>query len=270
MDRFEKLEKLGALRSAGILSDEEFAAEKRRILGEPESAGHGQPAEPSYTEAPQAEPWWKARRRLLALVAGALVLGVLFSILVTLDIFGRDSSKIGERSASAKPEGTQSEASQAASADLAFDKPSDCRPGGALRQVLEKLNSLAPGAEAESPIEVPGLDVPIVPRVESVGGGGAGQAVAAQLAISAPWQGLTITHLRTVRWPGGTASIQLRFAENAATAHRTLKAAGFPLAKVGEVQSVPSDGRQVLIGLEEVPEGAALTCVSKAADKGNG
>jgi hypothetical protein len=267
MDRFEKLEKLGALRNAGVLSEDEFAAEKRRILGEAEGAGGPEPAESIPAEAAQAEPWWKTRRRPLALVAGAVVLGVLFSILVMLDIFGRDSGKTGERSASAKSE-AKSEASQAESADLAFDKPSECRPGGALRQVLEKLNALAPGAEAESPIAVPGLEVPIVPRVESLGGGGPGQAVAAQLAVSAPWQGLTITHLRTVRWPGGTASIQLRFAEDAATAHRSLKAAGFPLAKVGEVQSVPSDGRQVVIGLEEVPEGTALTCVSKAADDG--
>jgi Short C-terminal domain len=45
--RLERLERLGRLREQGVLSDEEFAAEKARALG------NGTPPEPQPTTGPR-------------------------------------------------------------------------------------------------------------------------------------------------------------------------------------------------------------------------
>lgn len=46
-DRLEQLSKLGDLKAQGVLTDEEFEAEKARIMAEPEA---GSPAAPAQTE----------------------------------------------------------------------------------------------------------------------------------------------------------------------------------------------------------------------------
>jgi hypothetical protein len=245
-----------------VLSDEEFAAEKRRILDGPDSGPPQEFAEPEFPSRVQQDPWWKNKRRMIALVGGALALSLLFSILVSLDIMGRNSDRSTQKADAAKA--PKEDGPDVATGELTFEKPGECRPGGALRQVVEKLGALAPSQEAERPIEFPGLKERVTPRVETVSASGSSEGVAAQLAVSAPWKGLTVTHVRTVRWPNGTSSFQLRFAEGPADTHKALKAAGFSLNKVGEVQNIASDGRQIVVGIEEVPEGTALTCVTKA------
>jgi hypothetical protein len=82
MDRYQKLEKLGALHSAGVLSDEEFQAEKRRILGERQDA--------------RLAGWWKERPRLIVIVCLALLLGLLLTLPVLGDILQRDTVRPSE------------------------------------------------------------------------------------------------------------------------------------------------------------------------------
>lgn len=74
MNRWDVLERLGKLRADGILSDEEFEAQKRRIL-EADSATR---AEPTFEEVAVEEPVEKQRYwTKIAIAGGAVVLLVL-------------------------------------------------------------------------------------------------------------------------------------------------------------------------------------------------
>lgn len=73
MDRWHELERLGKLRDEGLLSDEEFAAEKRRLLkSRPTAARH-----PSATGALTSGWWTYAAAALAVLIVAAVSLWLL-------------------------------------------------------------------------------------------------------------------------------------------------------------------------------------------------
>ena len=269
IEHLDVLERLARLRESGVLSEEEFAAEKKRIL---EGADWHQPDKVSLEKG--AAPnrfgaWLRKRRWAVAAGAGALAVGGLLAYLILLDVNDAAVAEKDGNAAGAKAKDVDEEANEDASGRdlttlLAFNDPAKCISGENLRALIGEMAGRQPGGTS-SPIEVAGTDERLLPGVRSMSVEGSRTgAVVAQLPLDGTWQGLRVTALRTVSWPGTEIrTMQLRFNATPDQARRILNEQRFELPPVGETRRAALDGNQVaLLGVEEVPGGAALTCVT--------
>lgn len=265
IEHLEVLERLARLRESGVLSDEEFAAEKKRIL---EGADWRQPDRVSLEKRPPRDrfgAWLRTHRWPVAGAAGALAVGGVLAYLILLDVNDAAIAKEGENEVGTNLAESDEEAGgRDLTALLAFNDPAKCVSGEALRTLIGEMA----GRQAEgtpAPIELPGTDEQLTPGIRnmSVEGSRTG-AVVAQLPLAGTWQGLRVTALRTVSWPGTDVRVmQLRFNATPDQARHILNEQRFDLPAVGETRRAALDGNKVaLLGVEEVPGGAALTCVT--------
>ena len=265
VEHLEVLERLARLRENGVLSDEEFAAEKKRIL---EGADWRQPDKVTLGKSPapgRFGAWLRKRRWALAGGAGALAVGGLLAYLILLDVNDAAiAEKDGNAVAPKAKDGDEEGSGRDLTSLIAFNDPAKCVSGEALRTLVGEMAARQPGG-TPAPVEVPGTDERLSPGVRnmSVEGSRTG-AVVAQLPLDGTWQGLRVTALRTVSWPGTEIrTMQLRFNATPDQARRILNEQRFELPPVGETRRAALDGNRVaLLGVEDVPGGAALTCVT--------
>jgi hypothetical protein len=86
--------------------------------------------------------------------------------------------------------------------------------------------------------------------------------IAAQVDVPGTWRGLSVRALRTVTWPQSQVrSLQIRFASSPGEVRRALTHAGFELGPVGDIRKGTAGEHSVAFRIEEISEGAALTCV---------
>jgi Short C-terminal domain len=269
-DRFEALEKLGRLHESGILSDEEFAAEKKRILeGTRETAPPVLTAAAESRVAPGEGGSWLGRNRWAAAGgAAALLIGGYLSYAVLLDVNGAEGPEPKKNAAVEQRQQLPAAGRGELAALLQFDDPGNCEIGGELRALVETLAGREPpaggGPASATPVRLVGIAEPVTPRIERVAVEGSGQPpVVVQLGLSGGWNGLNVRELRTIRWPGTRASsLQIRFSEPPEQVRRALNERGFNLPAVGELRNAEgSGGRLVAIVVEEVSGGGALTCL---------
>jgi hypothetical protein len=265
IEHLEVLERLARLRESGVLTDEEFAAEKKRVLEgadwrQPDKVSLDKPAAPGGFGA-----WPRNRRWALAGATGAIAVGGLLAYLILLDVNDAAIAEKDGNRASSKLETQDEDASgRDLAALLTFNDPAKCVPGEALRSLVGEMAARQPSGTS-APIELPGTDEPVTPgvRAMSVEGSRTG-AVVAQLPLDGSWRDLSVTALRTISWPGTEIrAMQLRFNATPDEARRILNEQRFDLPAVGETRRVALDGNKIaLVGVEEIPGGAALTCVS--------
>jgi hypothetical protein len=258
----QALEQVAQLRDKGILSDEEFAAEKQRILASRDS--YESPESSLDTGALAVE-----RRRRWSWIAGggaaALVFGALLGLAVYADISPRTPtpSRQTEKTAVAPTPPVSSLPSDTKLDEfLRFASASTCEPGPQLSAAVHELTTAPIGAGGGG-ITLSDLRVTL-PRGASheqpkVDGSG---ATVTETPLRGVWHGLHVTSLRSVTWDDtGFSSFQLRFSETAPDALSILKQAGFPLTHVGEIKTISAPNDQgAAMGVEQLPEGSALTC----------
>jgi hypothetical protein len=282
-DRLEALERLARLHAAGALSDDEFAAEKRKILEggvlPPEPVPIAAPAPPAQAVPPAVSAvgagdtraeWMQRHRWPLAAAGAALLFGGYFAYATVQDL--RQAVPADEKAARADSKGTakgRGGTAPVGAADdiawLSFEDSKSCSPGPELRALVEDMAGRQPaeGETAETTIRLPGGGEPVPLQVRRIAVEGARTApVAAQVETTGGWRGLDVRALRTVAWPGGQVrSLQIRFGNPPGEVRRALTEAGFELAAVGELRNTTAGDRGVALGIEEITGGAALTCL---------
>jgi hypothetical protein len=263
-DPLEILERLGRLHAEGILSDQEFAEQKSRVLG----AGLESPP----PAPPASGPSWLSRNKWLAGgVGAALAVGGLFAVLAVSDLRGSAPSKAAAATNAAAdaeaPVKVTMAPTEAGGNDLhallAFDDPAKCGLAQEFKSLTGTLAARQPGGNAD-PVRLAGLSQPVTPGVERMMvEGNKATPVVAQLPIQGAWHGLRVTDVRTVTWPDSNLrSIQIRLADPAAETLRILNEKQFNLSAVNQARTVSlGNGRWVAIGVEDVGGGSALTCV---------
>jgi hypothetical protein len=154
-------------------------------------------------------------------------------------------------------------------AALGLDSLADCGRSPALAAIVDQMVRIDPDSFESSrggPIEVAGYDRPIVPtfeRVREIEGNTDIRAVTADLDLPGRWHGLAVTGLRrSFHEESDSASLEIRFAEPAERVRETLARHGFTLPPVGELREVEEEGLSVVIGVERIEGGAALTCAT--------
>ncbi len=258
-DRFEALERLARLRELNVLTPEEFAAEKARILSADEPASSAgpmvEPADLPDDEAGRKKwlPW--AIGGGVAAVAGA---ALAYSTMTELKDFPSKEADAGT------PGVEQAELDQSGNADLQsllqFEDPKKCELGEKLKTLTSRMAAQQEGSGAAT-VAVPDFEEPLkatLGRADAEEGEGGATIVA--IRMPGEWNGLKVTGVRTVRWTGSEVlSLQIRFSETAEKVRRVLNAEGFTLHEVAELKDVGS-GPSVLIGVENTSDGSALTC----------
>jgi hypothetical protein len=256
---YEALEQLARLRERGVLTDEEFAAEKARILSRREVPDR--PA--AHSDA--APSWWSANVKWLGGgIAAAVVLGSGLAYLATRDIGGSGSLSRAEahRPAAKTAVAAMVPLKPDAAVDTAFTFASaaKCEPSGDLDKLVRAMQVLRPGEGDPAGIALESLGVTLMPQVRRVQPKADGPAaIVAEAQVDGRWQGLHLAAVRTTTWESAPLTVfQLRFREPVTQAETPLKRAGFATAHVGTLRLV---GGGSAAGIETVSGGSALTCV---------
>lgn len=242
MDSYlEALEKLGRLLDAGVLTKEEFEAEKRHLLNS-RRVDHQVDARPS-------RPRWQNPLVIIAVIAGILAASVLGFFLV------RDISNAKSETNAVQPSASK----KGLSTDLSvtFADAGNCEPGPSLSNLLSRIREGGRADEGSDLrlISLTGDPNPV--EVQSaVRSFGQQQVTLARLPVQSEWQGLHITEVGTMEWDQGTG-FQLRFEEAPEVAARTLQQAGFKVKEAGK----PIENLGTFAAIENTSGGATLTCM---------
>lgn len=265
---YEALERLAKLRDQGILTEEEFATQKSRIL---ERLTIEAGPEKVQATAPWGANMAGVRRHPKLVVVGiAVAIGLAAAALVVRDI--RSASLPTSRAANIveKAEGELPSSGVQLPALLAFENPRSCEASEALQDILRQLAAAASGP-SNSEVRIAGAPMALRPVVRRVAGVG-GTIIISQLEIEGEWQGLKVSALRATESNDQRISgLQIRFADPAEQVRSVLVQAGFSLDDVGKARTANGDDdKRVVLGVEALTTGSALTCMyakpSKAAE----
>ena len=248
-DYLQQLERLGQLLERGILTEEEFKAEKARILGQqtvPISDNHDR------------KPWWQSRK--VAIVCSSAMVAVLGVGLGLSALPQRQ--KYSDASATSPSAKKDSSAAMEGSAEtkLGFEDLRSCEPNEALASVLRRLREAGGSTNpAKKVIEVGALNK-MVDVQSAEFKAGAADITVAEAALSDEVLGLKLRSVATLSWSGGEG-FRLTFADRSKTAAQALAAAGLRLE--GGLKQSSSPGKYAL--LTDQKTFSSLTCVKADA-----
>jgi hypothetical protein len=272
-DPFDALERLARLRDQNVLSDEEFAAEKARIL---KGLVHPGDAPAAGTRPFPLLRGFGPNGWIPAGIAAALAGGAVLAFFVWSDI---DSASTREREGEGDGARRNVVAKSASTRPVSlatvikFANGATCAPSEGFGEVISQMRAAAgvQNAAADSAIRLLGVEEAIVPEVirsES----GALPVTLVQIQVEGDWNGLHLRAVKTAIW--GTkdvSTLQLRFSEPAEQTRSLLRQLGFKLDKIGELAAVEgADGGYSMVGVEALDEGSALTCARDNRAKGGG
>jgi len=256
---YEALEQLARLRERGVLTDEEFAAEKGRILSRRDAPTH------AASQEVQTRSWGPANLKWLGGgVAAAVVLGGALAYLATRDLDGRGSSAHAQGHPPSVKEAVASAAplkpDTVVDGSFTFSSAAKCDASGELAKLVSAMQLLRPDDANPGAVTLDSLRASLTPQVRRVQPKADGPAaIVAEAQVYGRWQGLHLVSVRTTTWESAPLTVfQLRFREPVPQAQASLKRAGFTTARVGALRLV---GNGSAAGLETVPGGSALTCV---------
>ncbi|HEY0414567.1 MAG TPA: SHOCT domain-containing protein [Allosphingosinicella sp.] len=262
----EALEKLAGLKDKGVLTDEEFSAQKAEILRRQHTAP------PAPTEEAAGTPSWRTRMRgrplLLAGVgvAGALVIGALIAWSITTDIQSLKGSGGSADSNSSKTAAADAVVTESTNLDsfIRFAAAQTCAPDGGLATLLRVLSTLpaSDSAEVGEPVPLEGLHASLQPLVGQLSPKADGSRVTvAELPLLGTWHSLHVRGIRTAVWQdSGFTSFQIRFAEPVGDVGPVLRRLGFALGGPGRLKYSQAKGEGAVAGIEQQAQGSALTC----------
>jgi hypothetical protein len=243
----EDLERLGRLREQKVLSDAEFDAEKSRILAAQRTA-----------QAAGDEVWQDALKRPLVWGSAGVLLVVAAAIYLGTSSVSNSSAGEVAQSDPVPATAPANRGEVRLSQILKFDVPSECAPGDDLKVLIDDMRSLEPGAR-KATLSVGGAS--IHPRVQRTALKDGQSAIIAELTAPGSLAGLKVTGLRSSRFDGTQMyTTQIRFDESPDKTLRVLNGEGFDLPKVGELKSVDLENGALMLGVEGIDGGSALTC----------
>lgn len=244
----EDLERLGRLRDQRVLSDEEFEAEKVRILNAHNIAGSNPPDWRSKLTRPVV---WGP-------IAAMCLLGFAAFFGITSATGAGSLADNGQDAPRKLPQTPSSDVRL--SSILNFTVPSQCEPGEELKVLIDDMRSLEPGASKSTPGLSVG-DATVRPLVQRIAMKAGRSATISQLSAPGSLAGLKVTGIRTSRFDGSQLfTTQIRFAESPDKVLRVLNGEGFDLSKVGDLKTVEVENGALMMGVEGIAGGSALTC----------
>lgn len=249
-DYLQQLERLGQLLSAGVLTDEEFKAEKARILSQ-----HSAETPSGISEAPH----WLSRKSAIAVAA--------ISIVVLSGAYGlfafrggtADNDAAVEKGGTVKTEQTAQES--AALDSLGVRDLAACEGNDALVSVLTRLREA--GSSEQSTGKVIAVDPTnaLVDVQSSTTKVGSIDVMIAEAAISRQVSGMQLRAISSLAWRGGEG-FRLTFNEPVEVVMKALATNGLQLES-GRKQLL-SAGTYAL--LTNQGSFASLTCLKSEGD----
>ncbi|MEQ7873096.1 SHOCT domain-containing protein [Sphingomonas sp. ASV193] len=233
-DHIESLQRLATLHKDGVLSEEEFANEKARILKQMSESGSDG----------TVSSIWKDRR--LPFVAIAIVAGLVVGVTVWDSVVNRSKSPPSE---SDKPISRK----LVQQGEIGFTDLTSCEPNETLAGLLAKLKAGDGSGAVANLITIPGTDRQVEPSSRSIGDK-AGTVVRA-LPLGLTWHNLELRQLRALDWNDGRA-IQLDFANPIGDVRTQLRQI-YPNLAFKEGETAQGGGA---IGLERLPGSVRFSC----------
>lgn len=267
-DWIEQLERLTALHKAGALTDEEFAAQKARLL---ETRDQGAAAPGEWDEAPAVAAGGVPRMALIGLGAVA-VLGVAAWFGSSLIGGGPDpqlaASGIATDAALAMATPSEEPAMPVAlDGSLKFGSPSQCNATGALEAIYKKLDTAGElGSGRGMTIKLDAWDTPLALTAKSSTDKDGIETRDAWVKFpeATTWHGLKLSRVttQTITVPDsdGSYTRTVNFLEPADKVQKTLARLGFGAPKAPDFAELSDDacgGGMQIIALDG---GSALSC----------
>ena len=268
MDRLETLERLARLHQQGVLTDEELAAEKAKLLAPDEPSAAPPPSRtPGELLSAAANRIGKKGALIAGAAAAALFGGAWMAGTVTNDIAAfsgpaENSSDAAEK-APAAPDVNLGQV-------LRFSAASSCTPSEGLQEIVDKMTDYARSGAKPAEIRVAGYEEPRRVRTSATQDPQGAPVEIAEIKTPGLWQGLHVTAVRAASWgKANTSSLQIRFSDPAPEVRAVLKQLGFPSKALGELAPARSaNGADVLIGVADAGAGSMLVCVRASTASG--
>ena len=254
--RIEALERLARLREQNVLSEAEFEAEKARLLTE-------------HNEGPVGEQvlsggrFGGEQRRLIFYGLGAISISIAIGVWIVspVEISGMYADQGSDKAVGRESKRMGQDPSVTLTPVLDFDNAAQCLPSKNLQDLFDEMSSLKPESERRF-ITLPAVGGTLEAKGTRVATGAAAGAVVTEISAPGSLDGLRVNGLRTVTFPGGAFySLQVRFSDGPGPVQRVLVNQGFDLPRVGDLKAIePESGSSVVLGIEPVDGGTALTC----------
>jgi len=275
-DWIEQLERLNALHKSGALTEEEFAAQKAKLLEAKDQAAAATPA----PVAAASEPEWEAG----AAATGGLPKWALIGVPVALVLAGAawfGSHLIGggpdpEISASASASdaavalATPSEAAPmpvALDGSLKFTSPSQCEAGGALEAIYKKLDAAGElGSGKGMTVKLDAWDTPLAltAKTSTDKDGVETRDASVKFPEATTWHGLKLSRLTTqtviVPEADGGYTRTVNFLEPADKVQKALARLGFGAPKAPDYTELGGEGCGGSAQIVDIAGGSALSC----------
>jgi len=244
----EALERLGKLLDAGVLTKEEFDAEKAHLL-------HTRPGGEGIEEP-------RSKQRLVQYIAASSIIALLIGGGVSYLLLRNnvESSEATQVNAASSHVSQSSGAPLEGELAITFADGSKCEPGTSLADFLTKIRDAASSDEGSDLrlIRLAGNPNPVEVH-SSVRNFGPQQIRLGSLPVTQTWQGLHLTEMRTADWDGGSG-FQLRFAASPESLLRVAESAGLPIKALDK----PATNAGIFAAIEKSPGGAILTCMKSS------
>ena len=270
-DWIEQLERLNALHKSGALTDEEFAAQKARLLEAKDQAAAA-PPEPEWEAEPAAAsgvPKWA----LIGIPAAALLAGAAW-FGSTLIGGGPDPEISASASATASDAAlalaTPSEAAPmpvALDGSLKFSSPSECEAGGALDAIYKKLDAAGElGSGKGMTVKLDAWDVPLAVTAKTTTDkdGIETRDASVKFPEATTWHGLKLSRLTTqtviVPESDGGYTRTVNFLEPADKVQKALARLGFGAPKAPDYAELGGEGCGGSAQIVDIAGGSALSC----------
>lgn len=267
-DWIEQLERLTALHQAGALSDEEFAAQKARLL---EARDRGGPAPSDWVTTPAIAAGGVPRMALIGLGAAA-VLGLAAWFGSGL-IGGGPVPEIAATSMASDTAvaiATPSEAAPmpvALDGSLKFGSPSQCAATGALEAIYKKLDAAAElGSGRGMTVKLDAWDAPLSLTAKSTTDKDGIETSDAWVKFpeATSWHGLSLSRVtvQTVTVPDsdGSYTRTVNFLESPDKVQKTLARLGFGAPKAPDFAELTDDACGGGMQIVALDGGSALSC----------
>lgn len=292
-DWIEQLERLAQLHKAGVLTDEEFAGQKAKLLAERDVA----PAAAPLAAAPVAEPLpapadpapdWDSTTYVEEPARGGAAKWALIGVPVALLLAGAawfGSSIVGGKSdpelsggsiataapiAAAVPSAAPSEEAALPAAldgSLAFAGASDCKAGGTLEAVYKKLDSAAElGSGKGITVRLDAFSDPLGIEVKNSTAADGTETRHAWLRFPADtsWHGLKLSRVTStsliVPESDGSYTRTIDFLDEPDKVRATLARLGFGAPRSPDYAELHDDACGGSMQIVAVAGGAALSC----------
>ena len=243
-DYIDALERLAALHQRGILTAAEFEGQKVKLL----SQERNQSSKHSPELQSKAHLSGLSKKVGVAIIVTTILAMSLFAWLFTNSL-PIDASR---KRASVEKQGGSEPARL-----IQFDDLASCTPTTTFQTTLTQMRDAAAdnAANGKRRTHLSSVGQSFEVRTGS-SNATRDRTTIAVLPLTEIWQGLTLRELKATQWQTGIG-LQLTFQESAQIAKEMLKVAGLDVTKIGE----PILHTNSVIGLEELSEGSALTCL---------